>query len=100
MNLWWVAAHRSGLPFDIDEAGYLQRAVRDADALRSGGLPSLWSTYRSPDPQAPLLPMIDGVLRWATGAGTYRMFAVVQGFYVVAVASTYWGCRAAWRAGT
>ena len=93
VNLWWVAAHRTGLPFEIDEAGYLQRAVRDADALRSGGLGSLWSTYRSPDPQAPLLPMLAGVFRWATGAGTYRMFVVLQGFYVITIVSTYWGAR-------
>ena len=93
VNLWWVAAHRSGLPFDIDEAGYLQRAVRDADALHSGGLASLWSTVRAPDPQAPLLTVVGGIFRWATGAGTYRMLAVQQLFYVVLVVATYWGAR-------
>jgi 4-amino-4-deoxy-L-arabinose transferase-like glycosyltransferase len=93
VNLWWVAAHRSGLPFDIDEAGYLQRAVRDADALHAGGLASLWSTVRLPDPQAPLLTVIGGIFRWATGAGIYRMLAMQQLFYVVVVLSTYWGAR-------
>ena len=93
VNLWWVAAHRSGLPFDIDEAGYLQRAFRDADALHTGGLGALWSTVRLPDPQAPLLTVVAGVFRWATGAGTYHMFAVQQLFYVLVILSTYWGAR-------
>jgi 4-amino-4-deoxy-L-arabinose transferase-like glycosyltransferase len=92
-NLWWVTAHRSGLPFDIDEAGYLQRAVRDADALHGGGVASLWSTVRLPDPQAPLLTVVAGIFRWATGAGTYRMLAVQQIFYVLLVVATYWGAR-------
>lgn len=93
INLWWDGAHRSGLPFDIDEAGYLQRAVRDADALHGGGLASLWSTVRLPDPQAPLLTVVGGIFRWVTGAGTYRMLAVQQLFYVVLVVATYWGAR-------
>ncbi len=93
VNLWWIAAHRSGLPFDIDEAGYLQRAVRNTDALHAGGLASLWSTVRLPDPQAPLLPVVAGVFRWVTGAGAYRMFAVLQLFYVVTVVSTYFIAR-------
>ncbi len=93
INLWWVAAHRSGLPFDIDEAGYLQRAVRDADALHAGGLVSLWSTVRLPDPQAPLLTVVGGVFRWSTGAGPLRMLVVQQLFYAVVVLSTYLGAR-------
>jgi 4-amino-4-deoxy-L-arabinose transferase-like glycosyltransferase len=93
VNLWWIAAYRRGLPFDIDEAGYLQRAVREADALHGGGLSRLVSTVRQPDPQAPLLTSIAGVIRWATGAGPYRLLAVQQGFYVVVVGATYWGAR-------
>jgi 4-amino-4-deoxy-L-arabinose transferase-like glycosyltransferase len=93
VNLWWVYAHRRGLPLDIDEAGYMQRAVRDADALHHGGLPSLWSTIRLPDPQAPLLTAIAGVFRWIGGGGTYRLFAVEQLFYAVAVVATYLGSR-------
>jgi 4-amino-4-deoxy-L-arabinose transferase-like glycosyltransferase len=93
INLWWVASYRGGLPYDIDEAGYLQRAVRDADSLHAGGLTSLWSTVRLPDPQAPLLTVVGGLFRWLTGAGTLEMFAVVQIFYVVAVAATYLAAR-------
>ena len=93
VNLWWVATYRRGLPYDIDEAGYLQRAVRDADALHSGGVLSLWSTYRLPDPQAPLLTVVAGVFHSVTGTGTLSMFAVQQIFYVVLVVATYLGSR-------
>jgi hypothetical protein len=93
VNLWWIAARRRGLPFDIDEAGYLQRAVRNADALRAGGLSRLVSTVRQPDPQAPLLTVTAGVFHWLTGAGPYRMLAIEQVFYVMAVGATYWGAR-------
>jgi 4-amino-4-deoxy-L-arabinose transferase-like glycosyltransferase len=93
VNLWWVATHRRGLPYDIDEAGYLQRAVRDADALHSGGVLSLWSTVRLPDPQAPLLTVVAGVFHWVTGTGVLSMFAVQQVFYVVLVVATYLGSR-------
>jgi 4-amino-4-deoxy-L-arabinose transferase-like glycosyltransferase len=92
-NLWWMYLHRRGLPLEIDEAGYLQRAVRDADALHAGGLTSLWSTVRLPDPQAPLLTVVAGVFRWVSGGGIYRLLAVEQLFYVVAVVSTYLASR-------
>ena len=93
INLWWVATYRRGLPYDIDESGYLQRAVRDANALHSGGLSSLWSTVRLHDPQAPLLTAVAGVFHWATGTSTLSMFAVQQLFYVVLVVATYLGSR-------
>ena len=93
VNLWWVATHRRGLPYDIDEAGYLQRAVRDADALHSGGALSLWSTVRLPDPQAPLLTVVASIFHWVTGTGVLSMFAVQQIFYVVLVVATYLGSR-------
>lgn len=93
VNAWWINAHRTGLPFDIDEAGYLQRAIRDAQALQAGGLGGLWSALRLPDPQAPLLPMTAGVIRWITGAGPYGLLNVNQLFYVVAVVATYWAGR-------
>src|SRR6516165_3283832 len=93
VDLGWVTPRRHGLPYDIDEAGYLQRAVRDADALHSGGVLSLWSTYRLPDPQAPLLTVVAGVFHSVTGTGTLSMFAVQQIFYVVLVVATYLGSR-------
>jgi 4-amino-4-deoxy-L-arabinose transferase-like glycosyltransferase len=94
VNAWWIAAHRSGLPFDIDESGYLQRSIRDGQALHANGLGGLWSALRLPDPQAPLLPMTGGVIRWITGAGPYGLLNVNQLFYVVAVVAAYWAGRA------
>lgn len=93
VNTWWINAHRTGLPFDIDEAGYLQRAIRDAQALHAGGLGGFWSALRLPDPQAPLLPMTAGAVRWITGAGPYGLLNVNQLFYLVAVVATYWAGR-------
>jgi hypothetical protein len=37
----------------MDEAGNLQRAVRDAQMLHASGLGGLWSILRIPDPEAP-----------------------------------------------
>ena len=89
VNLLWIRAHRRGLPFDIDEAGYLQRAIRDADALRDGGLSGLWHAFRLPDPQAPLLPITAGVVRDVTHAGPMGLIATEQLFVVVLIVATY-----------
>jgi hypothetical protein len=60
-------------------------------------VPAAWvnsvSTVRQPDPQTPLLTVFAGGFRWATGAGPYRLLAVEQVFYVVAVWATCWGAR-------
>jgi dolichyl-phosphate-mannose-protein mannosyltransferase len=88
-NLFWLRAHRVGMPFNIDEAGYLQRAIRDGDALRTGGISALWHLYREPDPQAPLLPLFTGVWHFITNSGPLGSIASEQVFLVVAVASTY-----------
>lgn len=93
VNAWWIATYRSGLPFDIDEAGYLQRAIRDGQALHANGLGGIWTALRVPDPQAPLLPMTAGVVHWITGVGPYGLLNVNQFFYVVAVVATYWAAR-------
>ena len=87
-NLWWIAANRRGLPFDIDESGYLQRTIRDADALR-GGLGQLVQAVRQPDPQAPLVPVVGGFVRSLTHAGPYKMLGVEQLFTVVLAIATY-----------
>lgn len=88
-NLFWLRVHRMGMPFNIDEAGYLQRAIRDGDALRSGGVSAFWHLYRQPDPQAPLLPFFAGVWRYITHMGPVGLIASEQVFLIVAVASTY-----------
>lgn len=88
-NLWWIAVHRPGLPFDVDESGYLQRAIRDSDALHAGGLSQLLHVVRQPDPQAPLVPVTAGFVRYVTGAGPYRLLGVEQLFVIVLAVATY-----------
>jgi hypothetical protein len=88
-NLLWVRNHRRGLPFDIDEAGYLQRALRDGDALSHGGLSGLWDAFRIHDPQAPLLPITAGVLHDVTGVGPTGMIAGEQVFVIIAVVGAF-----------
>jgi hypothetical protein len=70
VNVWWVSTHLRGSPFDIDGAGYLQPSVRNAQMLHVQGLGARWSTLRWPDPQASLLTLTGGVVRWLTEAGT------------------------------
>jgi hypothetical protein len=89
VNLLWIYDHRRGLPFDIDEAGYLHRAIRDADALGDGGLSGLWHAFRLPDPQAPLLPITAGVLREVTHAGPVGLIAAQQLFVVALIFATF-----------
>ncbi|HMC39087.1 MAG TPA: glycosyltransferase family 39 protein, partial [Acidimicrobiales bacterium] len=93
VNAGWIARNRRGLPFDIDEAGYLQRAVRDGGALTRHGLTGLWRAYRLPDPQAPALPMTAGVLRAVTGWGPTGLLAAQQLFLAVLLVSTYAAAR-------
>lgn len=88
-NLSWVHANRRGLPFDIDEAGYLQRALRDDDALRGGGLSGLWHAYRLPDPQAPMLTMVAALWRHLTHSGPVGLIASEQLFVLIVVAATF-----------
>jgi hypothetical protein len=93
VNEVWIHHDRAGLPFDIDESGYLQRALRDAGALAHGGPGGLWRAYRLPDPQAPVLPVTAGIFHWATGAGPLGLLWVQQFFLVVLLVSTYAGAR-------
>ena len=93
VNVWWIATHRRGLPFDIDESGYLQRAIRDGQVLHANGLRGIWTALRLPDPQAPLLPMTAGLVHWITHVGPYGLLNVNQFFYAVAVLATYGAAR-------
>jgi hypothetical protein len=89
VNIWWVLANRRGYPFDIDEAGYLIRALVDADVLRSGGITALAAHVHGPDPQAPLLPVTAGVVHAATGVGPVGMMVTQQLFVAILLVSTY-----------
>ncbi len=89
VNLWWLATNRRGYPFDIDESGYLSRALTDGELLRNEGIRALAVHVHGPDPQAPLLPVTAGVVHAATGVGPVGMMAIQQLFYAVLLVSTF-----------
>ena len=90
VNIIWISKNLRGMPFDIDVAGYLQRAIRDGDALSARGLGSFISTVRTPnDPEAPLLTALAGLFRGIGGFDTLKMTTMLQGFYVVTLVSSY-----------
>jgi hypothetical protein len=88
-NILWVVRWRHGLPLDINEAGYLQRAVSDGTAISSGGLTGLWQALHTSDAQAPLVPALAGLVRALTGAGPTGLTLTQQLFLVVLGISTY-----------
>lgn len=89
VNIWWVYAWRRGLPFDIDEAGYLQRALNDATILRGDGIAGLWRLVHTSDPQAPLLPTVAGTIHAVTGLGPTGLLLTEQLFLLIVAISTY-----------
>lgn len=90
VNFWWIARWRKGLPFDIDEAGYLMRAFRDAGYLRHGGLISLVSHFVAHSGiRAPVLPELAGLVQFFTGAKPYQLLYVVDFFYCLVIVATY-----------
>lgn len=58
---WWWSAYRTGMPWFIDEAGYLSFAYDHAAAIRDGGLQAM-STHRIDGPYGPLVPSLTGAL--------------------------------------
>lgn len=90
LNVWWIDTHLRGMPFSIDAAGYLQRAVRDGDALRSGGISAYVQVIRTPaDYQAPLLTAASGLVQGVLGLGLLKLVDLVQVFYVITIVSSY-----------
>jgi Dolichyl-phosphate-mannose-protein mannosyltransferase len=89
LNLWWIFQNRIGLTFDIDEAGYLVRALEDRFAFQSGGPITLFSQFHSSDPQAPLLPLVAGLLDSITKSGSATLIYFQQVFYVLLLIATY-----------
>jgi len=85
----WIAQYRIGKFYDIDEAGYLERALVDGHILSRSGLSGLWHHLQNGDPQAPLLPVLAGVLHSFIGGPTSWLLGYNQIFYVVLVASVY-----------
>lgn len=90
VNIWWIVTYRRGLPFDIDEAGYLDIAYVDAHVLLSHGpLALIEHLVLHPGIQAPLLPLLAGVVEAATGAHPWALLIVLQLFYGLAVVSVF-----------
>lgn len=88
-NLWWLDSYRRGLPYSIDEAGYLQRGVAFAQQIASHGIPGFVDLWRRPDIVAPLLPAVSGVVRAVFGVGTFGMLATQQLFYGLTIVASY-----------
>ncbi len=88
LNLWWVAEHRNGYPFDIDEAGYTTFALLEHFAWQSGGLDGWWDAVLSQAPQAPLVPALTSIVLEFKG-GVLEGFAVLGGFLVLLALAVY-----------
>jgi len=92
-NGWWVWTARKGLPYSIDEAGYLQRTIRDGQALLHGGPGGLLSAIRTPDIQAPLVPVVASLAYPFVHADLLKLLISLQVFYVAVAFATYWLAR-------
>jgi Dolichyl-phosphate-mannose-protein mannosyltransferase len=88
-NLIWIAQYRVGRNYTIDEAGYLERALVDGHFFSQSGLGGLYHHLQNGDPQAPLLPVLAGVLHSFFGGPTSWLIGYNEIFYVVLVASVY-----------
>ena len=92
-NGWWVWTARRDLPYSIDEAGYLQRAIRDGQALLHGGPGGLLSAIRTPDIQAPLVPVVAALAYPFVHTNLLALMTSLQVFYVATALATYWLAR-------
>lgn len=92
-NGWWVWTARRGLPYSIDEAGYLQRAIRDGQALLQSGPGGLLTAIRTPDIQAPLVPVVAALAYPFVHTNLLELLISLQVFYVATAVTTYWLAR-------
>lgn len=88
-NGWWVWTARRGLPYSIDEAGYLQRAIRDGQHLVQGGVGGLLTAIHTPDIQAPLVPVVASLAYPLVHANLLELLISLQVFYVTTALATY-----------
>jgi 4-amino-4-deoxy-L-arabinose transferase-like glycosyltransferase len=94
VNVWWVHHYRFGLPFNIDESGYLQRAVAYQQSFHHFDISQIWHLWRQPDIVAPLLPIVGGLVGAVSPLSPWTLIDVQQVFYVVLVLSSYSLARA------
>lgn len=88
-NLWWIYRFRRGLPFNIDESGYLQRAVLYSQLLRSHGLAGVAKQWTAPDIVGPVLPVTTGIIRAIVNINPWQMLGTQQIFYALTIFATY-----------
>jgi 4-amino-4-deoxy-L-arabinose transferase-like glycosyltransferase len=88
IDVWWVATHRHGYPFDIDEAGYTTFALLEHFGWESGGLSGWWDAVLNQAPHAPLLPALTSVVLAVRG-GVMEGFGVLAGFLVLMTLAVY-----------
>jgi 4-amino-4-deoxy-L-arabinose transferase-like glycosyltransferase len=88
-NTWWLDSYRSGLPFNIDEAGYLAESIRFGHAIRAGSGSQFGAVWEAPNSIGPLLPLVAGFVHALTGAGPWALLAVEQIFYALTVVGSF-----------
>lgn len=89
VNIWWLGRYRAGLPFNIDEAGYLQRALLSGKDMSLHGFVGLVTYLRRPDTVAPLLPIVSGSLHDLFGLGVFNMLRTQEISYALAIVAAY-----------
>lgn len=88
-NLVWLHHYRFGLPFNIDEAGYLQRSLQYQQAIDAGSVHQVISHWQTPDIVAPVLPFTAGVIDAVLHLSAWGLVGIEQVFYVLAIVGTY-----------
>jgi 4-amino-4-deoxy-L-arabinose transferase-like glycosyltransferase len=93
-NLWWLSAYRSGLPFNIDEAGYLTEALHFGNAFHHVSFSGFKAVWTAPNSIGPLLPLMAGLIQGVTQVGPWSLLGVQQLFYLLAVLAGFYLARA------
>jgi hypothetical protein len=88
LDIWWFEVHRSGYPFDIDEAGYTSFGLVDYLGLHHGGLSGWWEAIDHQGTFAPLVPALTSLTVWVH-PGILNGFAVLAVFALLLALATY-----------
>jgi Dolichyl-phosphate-mannose-protein mannosyltransferase len=89
LNIWWVLAYRRGYPFDIDEAGYLNIALQQAQAFKQSGIGGFWQIFQNHGAPAPLVPALTTPLMLVFGPHAILGFVVPLAAYAVMALASY-----------
>lgn len=88
LSVWWYNAHRSGYPFDIDEAGYTTFGIVDYLGLHYGGISGWWEAIQNQPTFAPLVPALTS-LTLHFDLNALNGFAVLAFFALVLTLTAY-----------